>query len=894
MKKLFTLLAAVMFVTLAVNARQSWDFRKWSAATLSALQVDMEVNGANTNWRNYESDATKADQQHYWIARKMAGTLVTNDGSGDKVIKETEGLTFGASAAKKLVISYNHNNKGENGGSFLWFNGKNETMTIPNVVGGQKLKTAIESHSGTEARGFTITFNGTTLTSNAADGKFVPVEYTEYEVDLPEGQGDLVFKTTNGCHLFYVIIGEGDAPTTQKVGYLYYEAAGKAFEELPLYAAVKDLENVTFEPIKVDEAIPAAEALQAYDAIVLDGSIPADADLVAGLKDNIQWQPTLNVNADLAEAFGYGTKVAQTEGAESEMAVIKDIKKNWFAGFEGYDYDEGIGNMVGLTTGAAWPTPLILQGKHATDTRYMVWLDADMAVCNDSVIGYVHNAGHNAYAYYGVAADYLEGTEVILKNIITDLIGSKSEIDVAPIPTFKGEYKEQESTITIANANKNATIYYTIDGSEPTTASLIYTAPLVFYTEATIKAMAVVDGYKQSETVSFDVKLYHQAKIPTISVEGNSDKGDMVVTLSSDEDVDIFYNFSGKATDPSSKYEEPIKINTVCNIYAYAIGKEGVALVTSDVASQQIYANIKNIRRDELAHFNADKSWATLSTDETPSLVLNGTPQTAWANSSNYYFSWGKTAVKSSEDVGDPMIDPATGDPMMDENGNFIYEQKVREPEVTTNANDPDWKLVSQGQVMIHQVISIGKDVGNGEGYNPDNATDLLNVSYMTANDIQCAAKFSGDKYTARIESTKKFQAPFNVLYFAGTANANEKTAVQISADGENWETVGDTVSCSATKRLWKQFEVSYEGTDEVYVRVAHVATGSAAQIYDIYVFNEGEKSKAMMEEYATGISEAVAPEVKKVIRGTYNLAGQKVDANFKGIVIKNGVKVLQ
>lgn len=894
MKKIFTLLAAVMFVTLSVNARQSWDFRKWSAATLSALQVDMEVNGPNANWRNYESDATKADQQHYWIARKMAGTLVTNDGTGDKVIKETEGINFGASAAKKLVISYNHNNKGENGGSFIWFNGKNETMTIPSVVGGQKLKTAIESHSGSEARGFTITFNGATLTSNSEDGKFVPVEYTEYEVDLPEGTGDLVFKTTNGCHLYYVIIGEGDQPVSQKVGYLYYEAAGKAFEELPLYTALKDMENVTFEGIKVDEATPSAEQLQAYDAIVLDASIPADADLVAGLKDNIQWQPTLNVNADLAEAFGYGTKVAQTEGAESEMAIITDIKKNWFAGFEGYEPIEEVGNTVGLTTGEAWPTPLILQGKHATDTRYMVWLDADMVAHNDSVIGYVHNAGHNAYAYYGVPSDYIEGTEVILKNIVADLIGSKSEIDAAPIPTFKGEYKEQESTITISNANKNATIYYTIDGSDPTTASAVYTEPLVFYTETTVKAMAMVDGYKPSEIVSFDVKLYHQAKTPVIAIEGSMDKGDIIVTLSSDEDVDIFYNFSGKVTDPSSKYEEPIKINTTGTIYAYAVGKEGVALVTSDVASQQIFANIKNIRRDELAHFNADKSWATLSTEEAPSLVLNGTPQTAWANSSNYYFSWGKTAVMSYENVGEPLVDPETGDPIMDEQGNFVYDTKDREAEVTTNANDPDWKLVSQGQIMIHQVISIGKDVGNGEGYNPDSATDLLNVSYMTANDIQCAGKASGDKYTARIESTKKFQAPFNILCFVGTANANEKVAAQISADGENWTTVGDTISCSATKRLWKQFEVSYEGTDEVYVRVAHVATGSAAQIYDIYVFNEGEKSRAIMEEYATGIKETVAPAVKKVIRGTYNLAGQKVDANFKGIVIKNGVKVMQ
>ena len=46
-------------------------------------------------------------------------------------------------------------------------------------------------------------------------------------------------------------------------------------------------------------------------------------------------------------------------------------------------------------------------------------------------------------------------------------------------------------------------------------------------------------------------------------------------------------------------------------------------------------------------------------------------------------------------------------------------------------------------------------------------------------------------------------------------------------------------------------------------------------------------------QEYMTAI-EAVKVAKKNVSDAIYNLAGQRVDANYKGLVIKNGVKVMQ
>lgn len=52
---------------------------------------------------------------------------------------------------------------------------------------------------------------------------------------------------------------------------------------------------------------------------------------------------------------------------------------------------------------------------------------------------------------------------------------------------------------TIKTATSNAVIYYTLDGSAPTTASQVYQAPFLVTSNITVKAMAVVSGYKNSD-----------------------------------------------------------------------------------------------------------------------------------------------------------------------------------------------------------------------------------------------------------------------------------------------------------------------------------------------------------------------------------------------------------
>lgn len=56
--------------------------------------------------------------------------------------------------------------------------------------------------------------------------------------------------------------------------------------------------------------------------------------------------------------------------------------------------------------------------------------------------------------------------------------------------------------VTLTTATKNAVIYYTLDGTDPTMASLPYRGPLTISAAVTIKAIAVAEGFDPSDALT--------------------------------------------------------------------------------------------------------------------------------------------------------------------------------------------------------------------------------------------------------------------------------------------------------------------------------------------------------------------------------------------------------
>ena len=78
---------------------------------------------------------------------------------------------------------------------------------------------------------------------------------------------------------------------------------------------------------------------------------------------------------------------------------------------------------------------------------------------------------------------------------------SKSQAAATPTITVSAAQNGAE-IVSLSDSNSSATIYYTTDGTTPTSSSMVYEAPFLMTSSATIEAMAVVSGYSNSAVAS--------------------------------------------------------------------------------------------------------------------------------------------------------------------------------------------------------------------------------------------------------------------------------------------------------------------------------------------------------------------------------------------------------
>lgn len=236
--------------------------------------------------------------------------------------------------------------------------------------------------------------------------------------------------------------------------------------------------------------------------------------------------------------------IKDTKGANTMKVSIRDVHGN--------ETDFGAAGWMSAKT------------KHNEWVQYVVPLSDLQGYVDKSQISEVRVGQWNGGVYY---IDNVYFTDYLYKG----LPGSECEdydLSNQPVSTVEsGRYTTSQVVELVAESGAN--IYYTVDGTEPTTESNLYTKYLTIAKSTTIKAIAVKDDYT-SEVKEYEIRI-----VPNV-VYADKPAGEYVDSVivelrSKTENMHLYYTVDGtEPTKDSIRFYSPIELTEDTNIKAVA------------------------------------------------------------------------------------------------------------------------------------------------------------------------------------------------------------------------------------------------------------------------------------------------------------------------------------
>lgn len=224
-----------------------------------------------------------------------------------------------------------------------------------------------------------------------------------------------------------------------------------------------------------------------------------------------------------------------TQYAAKEFTIVKNgNNSNYFIKFPNGYYLGNKKNSADLKTNGSTSAP-------TTDVNHFLWTftTSEISNVNNSTRDLKYNntlatPAIKSYAHTGNTYPKLK----LYKRIETEITYYYSYPDCSSAsqvvtPTFSlsaGTYIGTQS-VSISCATDDATIYYTTNGSDPTTSSSVYSSALSISETTTLKAMAVADGLEDSEIASATYTIRPSKTYNLVTDASSLGIGDKIVIL---------------------------------------------------------------------------------------------------------------------------------------------------------------------------------------------------------------------------------------------------------------------------------------------------------------------------------------------------------------------------
>lgn len=178
------------------------------------------------------------------------------------------------------------------------------------------------------------------------------------------------------------------------------------------------------------------------------------------------------------------------------------------------------------------------------------------------------------------------------KNAERTLTPEQTKVTPLSFNFSAGSIISPNDEISISCETENVRIYYTTDGSQPSSSSTLYTSGFTLTeknSSVTVKALGIADNLENSEilTVQFSVSS-SKTNTPVISPKSCTFSSEQKITITCENDSDIYYTTNlENPTRESTKYTEPFTIYNTTTVKAIAYRGSAISDIVSETFTLQ-------------------------------------------------------------------------------------------------------------------------------------------------------------------------------------------------------------------------------------------------------------------------------------------------------------------